>query len=98
MKAAGSMRGKWGLGLMLTAVACAAHALAEPWQLNMSPGVTQTSREVYDVHMYGLYVCCAIGVVVFGAMIVAMFRFRKSKGAGPAPGSHNTTAEIIWTV
>ena len=92
------MRSKWGLGLVLTAVAGAAHALAEPWQLNMSPGVTQTSREVYNLHMYGFYVCCAIGVLVFGAMIVAMFKFRKSKGAVAATWSHNTIAETIWTV
>ncbi|HSN01205.1 MAG TPA: cytochrome c oxidase subunit II [Rudaea sp.] len=98
MKAAGSMRSKWGLGLVLTAVAGAAHALAEPWQLNMSPGVTQTSREVYHIHMIGFYVCCAIGVVVFGAMIVAMFKFRKSKGAVAATWSHSTVAETIWTV
>jgi cytochrome c oxidase subunit 2 len=98
MKAAGSMRSKLGLGLMLTAVAGAAHALAEPWQLNMTPGVTQTSHEVYALHMYGFYVCVAIGVVVFGAMIIAMVKFRKSKGAVPATWSHNTVAEIIWTV
>jgi cytochrome c oxidase subunit 2 len=98
MKAAGSMRSKLGLGLVLTAVAGAAHALAQPWQLNMTPGVTQTSREVYALHMYGFYVCVAIGVVVFGAMIIAMFKFRKSRGAVPATWSHNTVAEIIWTV
>lgn len=98
MKFAGSMRSKLGLGLALTAIAGAAHALAEPWQLNMSPGVTQTSREVYHIHMLGFYVCCAIGVVVFGAMIIAMFKFRKSKGAVAATWSHNTKAEIVWTV
>jgi cytochrome c oxidase subunit 2 len=98
MKAAGSLRRKLGLGLVLSAVAGAAHALAKPWQLNMSPGVTQTSREVYDIHMIGFYVCVAIGVVVFGAMIVAMFRFRKSKGAVAATWSHNTKAEVIWTI
>lgn len=98
MKAAGSMRSKWGLGALLAALTGAAHALAEPWQLNMAPGVTQTSREVYDIHMIGFYVCCAIGVVVFGAMIIAMFKFRKSKGAVAATWSHNTIAETIWTV
>jgi cytochrome c oxidase subunit 2 len=98
MKAAGSMRSKWGLGVLLAALTGAAHALAKPWQLNMSPGATQTSREVYDIHMLGLYVCCAIGVIVFTAMIVAMFRFRKSKGAVAATWSHNTRAEIVWTV
>ncbi|HST28735.1 MAG TPA: cytochrome c oxidase subunit II [Rudaea sp.] len=92
------MRSKLGLGLVLTAVAGAAHALAEPWQLNMTPGVTQISRDVYDIHMLGLWVCVGIGVVVFGAMIVAMFKFRKSKGAVPATWSHNTVAETIWTI
>jgi cytochrome c oxidase subunit 2 len=98
MKAAATMRSKWGLGVLLTAVTGAAHALAEPWQLNMSPGVTQTSREVYDIHMIGLWVCVGIGVVVFGAMIAAMIKFRKSKGAVAATWSHNTKAEIIWTI
>lgn len=92
------MRSKWGLGVLLAAATGAAHALAQPWQLNMTPGVTQTSREVYDIHMLGLYVCCVIGVLVFGAMIVAMFKFRKSRGAVPATWSHNTRAEIVWTV
>lgn len=98
MKAAGSMRSKLGLGLGLSAIAGAAHALAEPWQLNMTPGVTQISRDVYDIHMLGLWVCVGIGVVVFGAMIVAMFKFRKSRGAVPATWSHNTLAETIWTI
>ena len=31
-------------------------------------------------------------------MAYAMFKFRKSKGAVAAQFSHNTTAEIIWTV
>ena len=64
----------------------------------MTQGVTETSRTVYDIHMIGLVVCCVIGVLVFGAMFYAMFKFRKSKGAVPATWSHNTVAEIIWTV
>jgi cytochrome c oxidase subunit 2 len=68
------------------------------WQLNMTPGVSQTSHMAYDAHMFALWVCVVIGVLVFGAMAVAMFKFRKSKGAVPAQFSHNTTAEIIWTI
>jgi cytochrome c oxidase subunit 2 len=66
--------------------------------LNMTPGVSQTSHMAYDAHMFALWVCVVIGVLVFGAMAVAMFKFRKSKGAVPAQFSHNTTAEIIWTI
>ena len=89
---------KLGLAAAMTMVAGAAHALAQPWQLNMTQGVTETSRTVYDIHMIGLIVCCVIGVLVFGAMFYAMFKFRKSKGVKPATWSHNTVAEIIWTV
>ena len=83
--------------LMATYVGSAL-ALSQPWQLNMAPGVTETSRTVYNIHMIGLIVCCVIGLLVFGAMFVAMFKFRKSKGVKPATWSHNTVAEIIWTV
>jgi cytochrome c oxidase subunit 2 len=68
------------------------------WQLNMTQGVTKTAQLAYDAHMFALWVCVVIGVLVFGAMAVAMFRFRKSKGAVAAQFSHTTTAEIIWTI
>jgi len=86
------------VGAVLAAVSTAASALPVPWQLNMPPGVTKTSQDVYQIHMWALYVCCVIGVIVFGAMIIAMVKFRKSKGAVPATWSHNTKAEILWTV
>lgn len=73
-------------------------AAPERWQLNMHPGVTHTSQMAYDAHMFALWVCVAIGVIVFGAMAVAIVKFRKSKGAVAAQFSHNTTAEIIWTI
>ncbi len=71
---------------------------AKPWQLNMPEGVTQTSQNAYDAHMLTLWLCVAIGIIVFGAMAWAMFKYRHSKGAVPAQFSHNTKAEIIWTV
>lgn len=84
-----------GLALLVTT---AAMANPEPWQLNMTPGVTSSSQDVYHLHMLILGICVVIGIVVFGAMFYAMFKFRKSKGAVPAKFSHNTTAEVIWTV
>jgi cytochrome c oxidase subunit 2 len=87
-----------GLGAVLAAVSTAVSALPVPWQLNMTPGVTKTSQEVYQIHMWAFYVCCVIGVIVFGAMIIAMVKFRKSKGAVPAKWSHNTKVEMVWTV
>lgn len=73
---------------------------AEPraWQLNMGRGVTATSQNAYEAHMMALWICVVIGVIVFGAMAYAMFTFRRSKGAVAAQFSHNTRAEVIWTV
>lgn len=70
----------------------------KPWQLNMGRGVTATSQNAYDAHMLVLWVCAAIGVVVFAAMGYAMFAFRKSKGAVAAKWSHHTGLEVLWTV
>jgi cytochrome c oxidase subunit 2 len=91
------------MALPVLAFAQAAAKDVEPdepvrWQLNMTQGVTKTAQLAYDAHMFALWVCVVIGVLVFGAMAVAMFRFRKSKGAVAAQFSHNTTAEIIWTI
>lgn len=86
-----------GTGLALL-VSTAAMANPEPWQLNMTPGVTSSSHDVYHLHMLILGICVVIGIIVFGAMFYAMFKFRKSKGAVPATFSHNTTAEVVWTV
>ena len=90
---------RWGLlAALAPGLALAQSVDPVEWQLNMHPGVTQTSNIAYDAHMMALWVCVVIGVIVFGAMAWAMFRFRKSKGAVAAQFSHNTTAEIIWTI
>jgi cytochrome c oxidase subunit 2 len=88
------------LGAFGVLLLAALPALAEPhrWQLNMTRGVSETSRAVYELHMLIFLVCVAIGVVVFGAMAYAMLKFRKSKGAVAATWSHNTKAEMVWTV
>ncbi|WP_318433194.1 cytochrome c oxidase subunit II [Photobacterium leiognathi] len=72
--------------------------MAETMQLNMTPGVTAVSQDVYGLHMTILYICIVIGVVVFGAMFWAIFHHRKSKGAKPASFHESTKVEIIWTV
>jgi len=70
----------------------------EPWQLNLTPGVTSISQRIYQLHMLGFYVCLGIGAIVFGAMFFAMWKFRKSQGAVAEQWSHSTKLETIWTV
>ncbi len=75
-------------------------AAADPqrWQLNMAPGVTETSRAVYDLHMIILWVCVVVAFIVFGAMAYCMFAFRKSRGAvSDTSIVHSTPVEIVWT-
>lgn len=84
--------------LLSMPVAWAQSADPKQWQLNMGRGVTQTARMAYEAHMVALWVCVVMGVLVFSAMGYAMFKFRKSKGALAAQFSHNTTAEVLWTV
>jgi cytochrome c oxidase subunit 2 len=68
-------------------------------QLNMTRGVTHISREIYGLHMKIFWICVAIGVVVFGAMIWSLISYRKSKGAVPdVTLVHNTKVEMVWTV
>ena len=66
--------------------------------LNLTEGVTPTSRMVYGLHMKILYIVTAIGVVVFSVMCWSIFYHRKSKGAVAEQFHHSTTAEITWTV
>jgi cytochrome c oxidase subunit 2 len=88
----------------LAAFASALAVLAAPaahaeWGLNMTKGVTTLSGEIYSLHMIIFYVCCVIGVAVFGVMIYSMVKYRKSQGAVPDTKIiHNTKAEIIWTI
>jgi cytochrome c oxidase subunit 2 len=67
--------------------------------LNMTEGVSILSKEIYGLHMTIFYWCVAIGVVVFGAMIYSLIKFRKSQGAqADTTLVHSTKVEIIWTV
>jgi cytochrome c oxidase subunit 2 len=79
-------------GLMLPAVSMA------DWTVNMSPGVTSTSNEIFSLHMTILWICVAIGLVVFGVMFWSIFAHRKSDGRKPANFHENTLVEILWTI
>ncbi|ADN74399.1 cytochrome c oxidase, subunit II [Ferrimonas balearica DSM 9799] len=84
------------LGGLATLVAMP--SMADPSLWNMTPGVTEISQQVYGLHMTIFYICCAIAAVVFGVMIWALIRHRKSKGAVPAHFHESTKVEILWTV
>jgi len=84
------------LGWLLLGSLLSSSAWAD-MKLNLTEGVTQVSKDVYDLHMLTLWICTAIGVVVFGAMFWSMFFHRKSKGHKAADFHESTTVEILWT-
>jgi cytochrome c oxidase subunit 2 len=98
MKNAFARRGIQAAAISLFALlASVAHA---DWGgLNMTEGVSILSKEIYGLHMTIFWWCVAIGVVVFGAMIYSLVKFRKSQGAqADTTLVHSTKVEIIWTV
>src|SRR5205814_1187195 len=73
------------LALGAAAASCFPAAQADSgWsQLNMPRGVTEISRKIYDLHMEIFWVCVAIAVVVFGAMIWSIITYSRARGAIP---------------
>ena len=67
-------------------------------EINMPRGVTTQSMLSYQLHMVILWICVAIGVIVFSAMFVSIVLHRKSKGHEPAQFTHSTKAEVAWTI
>jgi cytochrome c oxidase subunit 2 len=77
----------------------AAPAAQAAWTLNMTPGISAMSREIYSLHMLMFWWCVGIAIVVFGFMIYSMVHFRRSRGAvADTHFLHNTRLEIVWTL
>ncbi len=86
--------GRFLSALALLVPVFATHA----WETNLTPGVTPISQDIFSLHMTVFWVCVAIAVVVFGAMIYSIIHHRKSCHPHAAQFHESTTVEIIWTV
>ncbi len=88
------------ISLSVVAFSSFANDLADTGRsdLNMRPGVSDISNQVFDLHMLMFWICVVIAVVVFGVMFYSMFAHRKSKGAKPANFHESVKVEIAWTV
>lgn len=84
---------RYALALLAT-FSLTAHA---DWETNLRQGATEISHEVYGLHMYVLWICVIIGIVVFGAMAYSIINHRKSKGVTPAKFHESTSLELLWT-
>ncbi len=84
----------WSLPSLLFAASANA---SSTMPLNMTKGVTEISQQVYQLHMTIFWICCIIGVVVFGIMFWSIIRHRKARGVQPASFHESTKVEILWT-
>ena len=66
--------------------------------INLPEPGTAIATEMYDLHMFIMWVCVVIFIGVFGTMFYSVLNHRKSKGYKAANFHHSTTVEIIWTV
>ena len=87
---------KWLLAVSSFFASVGIVAAGQP--INMPVGVTDISKDVYDMHMIAFWLCVVIAVGVFGVMFYSMFAHRKSRGVTPATFHESTTVEAIWTV
>src|SRR6202035_1408780 len=90
----------WARALSLAALGFGPYAYANTSNgYNLPLGGTSLSRDIYALHMEVFWICVAIAVGVFGVMIYALVKFRRSQGAIPDTTLlHSTTVEIIWTI
>ena len=73
-------------------------ASADWLDINMPVGVTDISKEVFELHMLIFWVVVGIGVVVFGFLFWSMWKYRRSNNKKPANFTENHKLEIIWTI
>ena len=80
--------------LALSANVAAQSADPHRWQLNMGKGVTASSQHAYDAHMFALWVCVAIGAIVFAAMLLSLSDLLRRV----LPVSHGIALGIVLVV
>jgi cytochrome c oxidase subunit 2 len=72
--------------------------LATSDELNMPVGVTDISRQVYDLHMIIFWICVAIGALVFAVMFWSIIHHRRAAGHEAAQFHDSTKLELAWTI
>ena len=82
-------------GLMV--LACFTNAFAD-YQLNMTPGVTPISQDIFRLHMTIFWICVVIGIVVFGVLFYSLYYHRKSRGVKAATFHGNIRVEVFWAI
>ncbi|MCW5621448.1 MAG: cytochrome c oxidase subunit II [Burkholderiales bacterium] len=84
--------------LLVMVLSCWAGLAFGEMRFNLQDQKTALGHTVYDLHNAIVLICLIIFIVVFGAMLYAIWKHRKSVGHQAAHFHENTTVEVIWTV
>ncbi|MBK7353183.1 MAG: cytochrome c oxidase subunit II [Nitrosomonas sp.] len=71
--------------------------LAMSSKYNFPEPQSAIAQDVYDQHIFVMWICLAIFIAVFGVMFYSVLKHRKSLGYKAANFHHSTLVEIIWT-
>ena len=82
--------------VLLTLAALPLGAQMQPY--NMRVGVTEVSRDVFDLHMLIFWICMAIGLIVYGVMVYTIIAHRRSRKREADQFHDSATAEFAWTL
>lgn len=85
----------WVTGSFLMLFSLAASA---EWGLNLRPGVTPVSQEIFKLHSYSLWIVTLIAVLVIGVILWSVIFHRKSRGAEAATWHEHLGVEVLWTI
>ena len=84
---------------VVAALAGIAPVLADASSYAGPGGATGVPAPVHGLHMMLFWVCVAIAVAVFSAIIYSIVRFRQSAGTAPDKVlPHSTQVEVVWTL
>ncbi|MCH9639698.1 MAG: cytochrome c oxidase subunit II [Betaproteobacteria bacterium] len=73
-------------------------AAGEQSKYNLPEPQSVIAHEIYDMHIWLMWICVVIFVGVFGVMFYSILKHRKSLGYKAANFHHSTSVEIVWTV
>ncbi len=88
--------GAWLAGALLAA--SSTPGIAQHARYNLQEPNSLLGQDIYDLHTLVLWICVVIFVGVFGFMLYAIVKHRKSVGHPAAHFHENTTVEVVWTV
>jgi cytochrome c oxidase subunit 2 len=92
-----SKLGSTSAAVLAVALASAAGSVRAN-QYNLQPPQSIIADQIYDLHTLIMWIIFAIFVLVFGFMMYAIIKHRKSVGHEAQQFHENTTVEIIWTI